>query len=95
MMTPASARTKGIGRTRIKLARMLSEATGHVFLPEKLYPTKGWERSSRAWHNDSFRWTAIPERGTGGRALDSYATMTDCVRYGIEIQDDEVFARGR
>lgn len=86
--------TRGVGRTRKKLARLLSEATGLTFLPSKLYPTTGWERSSRAWHNDTFRWTAVPEE-RGEHALDSYATMTDCVRYGVEIQDGEVFARGR
>lgn len=84
----------GVGRTRKKLARLLSEATGLTFLPGKLYSTTGWARSSTAWYNDSFRWSAVPEeRGEG--MLDSYATMTDCVRYGVEIQDGEVFARGQ
>jgi hypothetical protein len=51
-------------------------------------------RKLAAWYNDSFRWSAIPDE-KGHPMLESYATMTDCVRYGVEISDGEVFARGR
>lgn len=81
----------GIGRTRIKLAQLLSKATGLTFKPEKLYPTLGWHRTSTAWYNDSYRWSAVPEEN-GERMLDSYARMTDCVRNGIIVDDGEVFA---
>lgn len=81
-----------IGRTRRKLARLLSEATGLTFLPEKVYPTVGWQRTSTSILNDSFRWSAVPEE-KARPMLDSYDTMTDCVRYGVEISDGEAFAK--
>lgn len=81
-----------IGRTRKRLAKLLSEATGLTFLPSKVYPVKGWARSSTAFYNDSFRWSAVPEE-KGEHMLDSYSTMTACVRYGFAIQDGEVFAK--
>lgn len=84
--------SSSVGRTRKKLAQLLSETTGLTFRPEKLYPATGWQRTSGAWYNDSFRWSAVPEEHGRGM-VDSYSRMTDCVRHGIEIKDGEVFAK--
>jgi len=80
-----------IGRVRKRLAKLLSEATGLTFQPSRVYPVEGWPRSSTHFYNDSFRWSAVPDE-KGESMLDSYSTMTDCVRYGFTIQDQEVFA---
>lgn len=83
------------GRVRRKLAALLTEATGRQFSPEKLWPAEGWWRSSRSILNESYRWSA----GSEDRLLvvDSYDTMTECVRRGIVIEYDgarcEVYAR--
>jgi hypothetical protein len=74
---------KGIGRTRRKLAVLLTEATGRKFSPEHLWPTQGWQRTSRNPLNDSYRWSA----GSNDKMMvvDSYETMTECVRRGITL----------
>lgn len=81
------------GRIREKLAALLTEATGRHFQASNVWPTMGWRRSSSSFTNDSFRWSAASEPGTGACVvLDSYDTMTDCARRGITISGTEVHA---
>lgn len=80
-----SART--VGRTRIRLAKLLEEQ-GYAVAPEDLLPQQG------AWRTgiclDVCRWEAVVKDKTGRTwIIHCWDRMTDCVRYGITTEPDE------
>jgi hypothetical protein len=78
------------GRIREKLAALLTEATGRPFYARNIWGAEGyWRRASI----DCYRWSAAAD--DRGPILDSYDTMTECARCGIEFSDTEVYAKGR
>ena len=75
-----------IGRTRVRLAEMLT-ALGYTARPEDLRPQLGAWRTDRRL--DVCRWegTVLGPDGMT-RLIQSWDTMTACVRRGIEVTPD-------
>jgi hypothetical protein len=76
-----------IGRTRVRLAEMLT-ALGYTARPEDLRPQYGaWRTDHRL---DVCRWEGTV-LGLDGmtKMIQSWDTMTACVRRGIEVTPDE------
>lgn len=87
---------KKIGRTRAALPALLVKAFAEIgvtarFEAEHLRPATGyWRTDIRA---DVYRWEGSGEKqiedGTWmGISVDSWDTMTDCVRHGVEVSRD-------
>lgn len=70
-------RRRNPGRTRHKLAAMLSKALGTYVDPGELQEAQGWWRTNPG--SEALRWEA-----SGG--IGSWSTMTDCVRHGFDIE---------
>jgi hypothetical protein len=90
----ATTKDNRVGRTRERLARLLNEAIPTaMFAPEGLnsktpiYATPQWDCCS--WYGDG------TDRATGINVhVASWSTMRECVRYGIEVfQDDGISQR--
>lgn len=77
------------GKTRIKLAKLLSEALPDVDIqPEDLTEAKGWYRND--FRADCYRWECdarLRDLPGVNVCFGSYSTMTSCVRYGISVSD--------
>lgn len=84
------------GRVREKLAELLAEK-GLIVSPYDLWTQEGAYRS-RYW--DLARWGSSEARWKDGKdpdgkpyhltvRLSSWSTMSDCVKYGIEIGEDD------
>ena len=84
-----SARRKGEpGRIRIRLAEML-EAKGFTVSPYDLVAAEGDYRVHKE-HWDNARWNGYGTQPDGSRVtFFSWNIMTDCVRQGIELSQDE------
>lgn len=90
------------GRTRQRLAKMLAAAfpkqLNYVFKiePHQIYPAKGGARTCAS--SDTYRWTAHGSILIPGRwmpcCIDSFSTMTDCLRRGVTISEDRAFSFG-
>lgn len=65
------------GRVRSKLAGMLSERLGTYISPDDLREAAGFWRTSGK--SEALRWE-------GPKGIGSWNTMTDCVRYGFNIE---------
>lgn len=91
-----SATSKHVGRVRERLARMLEAAFTAIgeeasVQASELRPATGyWRTDHRA---DAFRWEGrcrvrLKDGTWTVRGLDSWDTMTDCVRSGVTIERD-------
>lgn len=61
--------------------------------PNEIYPAMGWYRTSK--YADVQRWEAVVrwapiQKGSNGALgnIGSWDTMTDCIRFGIELRRD-------
>lgn len=71
-----------IGRTRIKLARMISEQFEVNCKPEDLHPAGGRARN-RTSSFDMYAWEAFASTKTGHPwVAGSFSTMGECVKVG-------------
>ena len=86
--------SQGIGRTRIKLAKILSDCLGIDCQPEELQPATGANRTDRRL--DIYCWEVFSKYKNGlPFVAGSYDTMTDCVKAGkVKLSDGEIFADG-
>jgi hypothetical protein len=66
------------GRIKEKLAEALSKELGTVITAYDFREAVGWWRTS--FQSEALRWE-VPSLGVG-----SWSTMTDCVRYGFDIE---------
>lgn len=65
------------GRIKVKLAEMLSQSLGTFIDPYELRDAAGYWRTDR--RSEALRWE-------GPLGIGSWSTMSDCVRYGFDIE---------
>lgn len=99
-MTRRDART--VGTLRIKLCAMLIAAFKAqnielVLTPDRIQPAQGRNRTDRRM--DVYRWEAFGKIVVAGGSpggisctIDSWDTVTDCVRYGIGVNCDNGYS---
>ena len=82
-----------IGRTRIRLAKIISECLGIVCEPEDLKPTGGRQRNNTTLH-DVYAWEVFARHENGlPFVAGSFDTMTDCVKAGrVSLNRGEISA---
>lgn len=84
--------------TQEKLARLLQNTAGVPVRAQNLFPAQGYYRSSRSMLNDGPRWDGHGSASPSGAIVStgnlyyprfySYDTMTNCVRFGIRLDED-------
>lgn len=72
-----------IGRTRQRLAEMLTKELGARVAPDDFAPVTGYWRSSP--YADCMRWDGFVTIEGVPRSIGSWDTMKDCVRHGFTI----------
>ena len=78
--------SRHIGRTRIRLAKILSECLGLNCEPEDLSPTQGRYRCDKTL--DIYTWEVFTKTKSGiGFVAGSFSTMGDCVKAGAVTVD--------
>ena len=91
------------GRTRKKLVELLQKEFPTLWgrpvtwKVENIICATGWYRSSRHYSNESYRWSAtsvFSDTGKKAHFVNSFYTMTECVKAGrLEVDDEgEIFA---
>lgn len=78
---------KSAGKVRTKLAKLLTEALGFPVKADDIVAATGHWRTSK--YADVLRWEGFVTNANGSRrSIGSWNTMTECVRNGVEIQED-------
>lgn len=82
----------GIGRTRIKLAKILKESINIDCIPEDLQAAGGRNRNNTG-NFDAYAWEVFAQRNGVKFWAGSFDTMTDCVRAGkVSLRCGEISA---
>ncbi len=83
----------GIGRTRFRLAEIITECLdGVVCEPEDLRPAGGRQRNNTSIY-DAYAWEIFATRNGLGFIAGSFDTMTSCVKAGkVKLNDGEILA---
>jgi len=81
-----------VGRTRIRLAKIISECLGIVCLPEELRPAGGRQRNNTTEY-DGYAWEMFASNEGRTIVAGSFDTMTNCVKAGkVTMMDREISA---
>ena len=82
----------GVGRIRIKLAKIIAESLGIVCEPGDLKPAVGRQRNNTTVY-DAYTWEMYARNGKIGFHAGSFDTMTDCVKAGkVRLYKGEIYA---
>lgn len=83
--------SKHIGRTRQRLAKILSECLELDCRPEDLKPATGRWRTD--WRMDTYRWEVFTRTKAGMVFVAGcWESMSDCVKAGkVEVVNGEIF----
>lgn len=73
-----------VGRTRCRLAKLLTEVIGSPIDPEDLDAAQGYYRQQRS---GQAAWSGIIVVDGIKRTICSWDSMTECVRNGFTVQD--------
>lgn len=86
--------SKHIGRTRTKLAQIISDSLDIDCQPEDLMPATGRHKNNTCIY-DSYAWEMFTATKTGIPIVyGSFDTMTECVKAGqVELTDGEIHAK--
>jgi len=83
----------GVGKTRVKLAKIVSDCLGLDCHPEDLQAARGaWRTDKRL---DVYAWEVTTNRRGSGMPFwaGCFDTMTDCVKAGfVHLHDGEIYA---
>ena len=81
-----------MGRTRIKLAKIISESLGIKCEPEELKPAGGRQRNNTTIF-DGYAWEVFAHNDGRTFVAGSFDTMTECVKAGrVKLKDKEISA---
>ena len=85
-------RHERIGRTRIRLAKILRESLGVECEPHDLKAAGGRQRNNTSLF-DAYAWEVFGERNGITFVAGSFDTMTDCVKAGaVNLHKGEIYA---
>ena len=84
---------RGIGKTRIRLAKIISDSLGIICNPEDLRPAGGRNRNNTTIY-DSYAWEVFARHRNGVKFwAGSFDTMTECVMAGkVSLKAGEISA---
>jgi len=81
-----------VGRTRIKLAKIISESLGIKCEPEELKPAGGRQRNNTTIF-DGYAWEVFASNDGRTFVAGSFFTMTECVKAGrVKLEGGEISA---
>lgn len=81
-----------IGKTRIKLAKIISECLNITCEPEELRPAGGRQRNRTTLH-DGYAWEMFAHNDGKPIVAGSFDTMTECVKAGkVSMHKGEISA---
>ncbi|MFZ9091905.1 MAG: hypothetical protein ACO3FE_17655 [Planctomycetaceae bacterium] len=84
--------SKHVGRTRIKLAKIIGESLGIKCEPEELQPAGGRGRNNTTMY-DQYAWEVFAYNDGRKFVAGSFFTMTECVKAGkVKLKDGEISA---
>tara|TARA_R110000824_G_scaffold316000_1_gene503176 strand:+ start:172 stop:576 length:405 start_codon:yes stop_codon:yes gene_type:complete len=84
--------SKHVGRTRIRLAAILTEYLGYIVSPDELQPSGGRQRNNTTQH-DGYAWELFAYGSGQPFVAGSFNTMTDCVKAGrVTVTNGEISA---
>ena len=81
-----------VGRTRIRLAKIISESLGIKCDPEELRPAGGRQRNNTTIY-DGYAWEVFANNDGRLFVAGSFDTMTECVKAGrVKLEGGEISA---
>jgi hypothetical protein len=81
-----------VGRTRIRLAKIISESLGIQCEPEELKPAGGRQRNNTTRY-DGYAWEVFANNDGRTFVAGSFDTMTECVKAGkVKLSKGEIVA---
>jgi len=84
--------SKHVGRTRIKLAKIIGESLGIKCEPEELEPAGGRGRNNTTMY-DQYAWEVFASNDGRTFVAGSFFTMTECVKAGkVKLEGGEISA---
>ena len=84
--------SKHVGRTRIKLAKIIGESLGIKCEPEELQPAGGRQRNNTTIY-DGYAWEVFAYNDGRKFVAGSFDTMTECVKAGrVKLEGGEILA---
>ena len=89
---PAMRPRDAVGKTRIKLAKIVSECLGIECKPEDLQPAKGANRTNKML--DIYAWEVFAKHHNGVPFVAGcFETMTECVKAGkVYLHKGEIYS---
>lgn len=89
---PLKRSSGGVGKTRVKLAKIVSDCLGIDCQPEDLQPAKGANRTNKSL--DIYAWEVFAKHHNGVPFVAGcFETMTECVKAGkVHLNAGEIYS---